>query len=59
MGSTSIRLRPATFVDLSPDQERHAVEALAKLLVPLLARPLRDSAEEDALSDVTPSTGNR
>lgn len=59
MGATSIRLCPATFVDLSPDQERHAIEALAELLVPLPARPLRESAEEDALSDVTPSTGER
>ena len=58
-GPTSIRLCPATFIDLSPDQERHAIEALAELLVPLLARPLRESADEDAPSDVTPSTGER
>jgi hypothetical protein len=59
MGSTGVRLYPATFVDLSPDQERHAIEALAELLVPLLARPLRESADEAAPSDVTPSTGER
>lgn len=32
----SISLCPVTFVALSPDQERRAVEALAELLVPLL-----------------------
>ncbi len=31
-----ISLRPVTFVALSPEQERRAVEALAELLVPLL-----------------------
>jgi len=32
----SIVLRPATFVELTADQERSAVGALAELLVPLL-----------------------
>jgi hypothetical protein len=59
MGPTSIRLCPATFVEISADQERHAIDALAELLVPLLARPLRESADEDSPSDVTPSTGER
>ena len=58
-GSTSIRLCPATFVNLSPDQQRHAIEALAELLVPILARPLRESADEDAPSDVTQPNGER
>jgi hypothetical protein len=34
--SSTIHLCPATFVDLTGDQERHAIEALAELLVPLL-----------------------
>jgi hypothetical protein len=40
-GSPDIHLRPATFVDLSADQERHAIEALAELLVPFLTGPHR------------------
>jgi hypothetical protein len=43
--ATDIHLCPATFVDLSADQERHAVEALAELLVPLLTDPHRVLAE--------------
>jgi len=58
-GSTSIRLCPATFVDLSPDQERHAIEALAELLVLSVTGPLRVSDDEGAPCDVTPSTGER
>jgi hypothetical protein len=38
---TDIHLCRATFVDLSADQERHAIEALAELLVPLLTDPHR------------------
>jgi len=34
--SSTIHLCPATFVDLTGDQERHAIKALAELLVPLL-----------------------
>jgi len=34
--SAGFSLCPATFVDLSPEQERRAVEALAELLVPWL-----------------------
>jgi len=34
--STAIHLCPATFVDLTDDQERQAIEALAELMVPLL-----------------------
>ncbi len=40
-----------TFVDLSADEERRAVDALAELLVPLLFRtgpPGSDSAPTDA-----------
>lgn len=39
--STGISLCPATFVALSPEQERRAVEALAELLVPLLTEAQR------------------
>jgi hypothetical protein len=35
-GSTAIVLCPATFVELTADQERRAIGALAELLVPLL-----------------------
>lgn len=31
-----IRLSPATFIELTSDQERQAIEVLAELLVPLL-----------------------
>ncbi len=58
-GSPSIRLCPATFVDLSPDQEQQAIEGLAELMVPLVTGPLRGSANEDSPSDVTPSAGER
>jgi hypothetical protein len=57
--STGIRLCPATFVDLMPDQERNAIEALAELMVPLVTGQLRRSADEDAPSAVTPSAGER
>jgi len=46
-------------VDLSPDQEQQAIEALAELMVPLVTGQLRGSADEGAPSDVTPSTGER
>jgi len=39
--NSDIHLCPPTFVDLSADQERHAIEALAELLVPFLTDPLR------------------
>lgn len=58
-GAASIRLCPATFVEISADQERHAIDALAELLVPLLARPHRESANADAPSDFKSSTGER
>ena len=41
MGTPDVHLRPATFVDLSADQERLAIEALAELLVPFLTDPHR------------------
>jgi hypothetical protein len=58
-GPTSIQLCPATFVDLTPDEERHAIEALAELLVPLVTGPLREAADHDTPCDVPPSTGER
>jgi hypothetical protein len=57
MGSASIRLSPATFVEISADQERHAIDALAELLVPFLTGPHPGSPHQDAPFDVTPSTG--
>jgi len=38
-GSPTIVLCPATFVELTADQERCAIGALAELLVPLLGDP--------------------
>jgi len=35
-GASSVTVSAPTFVDLSADEERRAVEALAELLVPLL-----------------------
>jgi len=57
-GSPDIHLSPATFVDLSADQERHAIEALAELLVPLLTDPHRAPAEpgSDLLTEPTVPT---
>jgi len=43
--SSTIHLCPATFVELTGDQERHAIEALAELLVPLLTSPRRGLAD--------------
>jgi hypothetical protein len=40
-GSPTIVLCPATFVELTAEQERCAVGALAELLVPLLGEPVR------------------
>jgi hypothetical protein len=45
-------LCPATFVELSADQERCAVGALAELLVPLLGDPAATSPDPDRLTDV-------
>ncbi len=42
-GTPELHLCPATFVDLSADQERLAIGALAELLVPLLADPEQPS----------------
>jgi hypothetical protein len=50
-------LCPTTFVEISADQERHAIEALAELLVPFLTGPRPGSPHQDAPFDVTPSTG--
>src|ERR1035437_4658122 len=54
---TGISLCPTTFVEISADQERHAIEALAELLVPFLTGPRPGSPHQDAPFDVTPSTG--
>jgi len=64
--SSTIHLCPATFVDLSGDQERQAIEALAELLVPLL---ISDAARStpvtaightgDNVTGVTPKTVDR
>ena len=40
--SPAVVLCPATFVELSADQERCAIGALAELLVPLLGDPARN-----------------
>src|SRR5665213_1813801 len=57
-GNPDIHLHPATFVDLSADQERHAIEALAELLVPLLTDPHRAPAEpgSDLITEPTVPT---
>jgi len=58
-GGGGIHLCPATFVDLSTDQERHAIEALAELLVPLLTDPRRALAEpgSDLITEPIVQTG--
>ena len=58
-GAARIRLHPATFVEISADQERQAIEALAELLAPFLSGPLRESADEDASIDVTSTASER
>jgi hypothetical protein len=40
------------------DQERHAIEALTEVLMPLLTRPIRESADDKAPADIAPSTGD-
>ncbi len=56
--STDIHLYPATFVDLSADQERRAIEALAELLVPFLTDPHRPLAKSsgDPITEPTVAT---
>jgi len=58
-GPTSIRLSPATFVELSSDQERQAIEALAELMVPSLTGSFREPDDEDVPFDITPATDDR
>ena len=55
----TVTLLAPTFVTLSADKERQAVEALAELLVPLLTESPRLSAGLDAPSDVTRPSGER
>jgi len=54
-----VTLLAPTFVTLSADKERQAVEALAERLVPLLTGSPRVSARLGALSDVTRTSGER
>jgi hypothetical protein len=53
-----IRLSPATFVELTGDRERQAVEALAELLVPLLTTkrswPADQAADPAVATSVAP-----
>ena len=55
VGSTTIRLSPPTFVDLSPEEERHAIEALAELLVPWLTGPLNGFSDMETPDAVAPT----
>jgi hypothetical protein len=57
--TTDIHLCPATFVDLSADQERQAIEALAGLLVPFLTDPHRPLGNHgsDPITEAIGQTG--
>jgi hypothetical protein len=48
------QLSPPRFVDLSPEAERHAIEALAELLVPLLSDPLNVARDPVSGTKVAP-----
>jgi hypothetical protein len=52
--SPAVVLCPATFVDLSADQERCAIGALAELLVPLLGDPAGTSPDTAGITHVAP-----
>jgi hypothetical protein len=52
--SPAVVLSPATFVDLSADQERCAIGALAELLVPLLGDPARTVPDPTGITHVAP-----
>jgi hypothetical protein len=54
VGSPAIVLRPATFVELTADQERCAIGALAELLVPLLGEPSRAMPDPVVAPHVAP-----
>jgi hypothetical protein len=45
---------PATFVELTADQERCAIGALAELLVPLLGDPAGTIPDPTGITDVAP-----
>jgi hypothetical protein len=47
-------LRPATFVELTADQERCAIGALAELLVPLLGGSARAIPDPAGITHVAP-----
>jgi hypothetical protein len=44
-----------TFVDLSPEEERHAMKALAELLVPWLTGPLSGFSDMETPDAVAPT----
>jgi hypothetical protein len=50
---SAIVLCPATFVELTADQERCAIGALAELLVPLLGEPPRAIPDPVGVTPVT------
>jgi hypothetical protein len=52
--SSAIVLNAATFVELSADQERCAITALAELLVPLLGDPAGAIPDPIAAPPVAP-----
>jgi hypothetical protein len=52
--SPAIDLCPATFVELSVEQERCAIGALAELLVPLLGDPAQGIPDPVGITDVAP-----
>ena len=53
-GSPTIVLCPATFVELTANQERCAIGALAELLVPLLGDPAQGVPGPAGITDVPP-----
>jgi hypothetical protein len=53
-GSSTIVLCPATFVELTADQERSAIGALAELLLPLLGDPAQGVSDPAGVTDVAP-----
>jgi hypothetical protein len=53
-GGPTIVVCPATFVELTADQERCAIGALAELLVPLLGDPAGTIPDPTGITDVAP-----
>jgi hypothetical protein len=52
--SPAVVLCPATFVELSAEQERCAIGALAELLVPLLGDQAQGVSDPAGITDVAP-----